>query len=163
VMTSVDHDLAPANRFDRPLGLIKNLGRHNTSHYNFRFWRNFHPVQIFEKNAVKPALTGGVQAKPWRSRTPAHDARSPSAWPRGRVLLGIRTHRPLPEAARLSEAARLEAGSLRGVLKSAHATCRVAVRTGPAPARAAVLRSCPRPETPLCSSHSHEGSRPSCL
>jgi hypothetical protein len=28
VMTQVDHDLTPVNRFDRPLGLIKNLGRH---------------------------------------------------------------------------------------------------------------------------------------
>jgi hypothetical protein len=28
VMNKVDHDLTPANRFDRPLGLIKNLGCH---------------------------------------------------------------------------------------------------------------------------------------
>jgi hypothetical protein len=29
VMTQVDHDLTPVNEFDRQLGLIKNLGRHN--------------------------------------------------------------------------------------------------------------------------------------
>jgi hypothetical protein len=29
VRTRVGHDLTPANRFDRPLGLIKNLGRQN--------------------------------------------------------------------------------------------------------------------------------------
>jgi hypothetical protein len=28
VRTQVDHDLTSVNRFDRPLGLIKNLGRH---------------------------------------------------------------------------------------------------------------------------------------
>jgi hypothetical protein len=29
VMSQVDHDLTPVNEFDRQLGLIKNLGRHN--------------------------------------------------------------------------------------------------------------------------------------
>jgi hypothetical protein len=29
VMTQVDHDLTPVNKFYQPLGLIENLGRHN--------------------------------------------------------------------------------------------------------------------------------------
>jgi hypothetical protein len=46
-------------------------------------------------------------------------------------VLGVRAHRPHPEAARLPEAPCPEAELLRGVLKSPHATRCVNVRVGP--------------------------------